>query len=436
MTALAIIRRLLTSDYGATAVKKAIVIFVGLASSALVARFLGPAGRGDYALVANWAAILTVAFNLGISSSYQSARRSEGPEIVTVYVAYSLTLFAILSTLSFLVLIFGHQTAFAIGLLSSITVLRLQLQSYHMIESLQGDARVVLYGHLFNLLCVIAVSLFCPALLVWAIAALVLKESFISVASFRGLSKTYAELMAPTRPKASFAGDLAGSFGRIRTINFSSSLPVFLMTILIVANYKIDVIFLDALHVDATLIGVFSVGVIVAEYLWIVSDIFKDVQISRTSKGSQPEGVAAAMRMAIAATVVVYAAFAICGKPFVMFVFGAEYSDSYNYSLLMLVGNLFMVPCKIIGAYLISTSRTSAYLAAMFAAVFCNVVLNLLLIPEFGVYGAIVASVVSYSLPGLVVIRVFLKMTNFPLRNVLLPQADDLTAIRGMVSRN
>lgn len=430
------VRGFLGSDYGSTALKKATVIVFGLASSALIARYLGPSGRGDYALILNWAAIASVILNFGISSSYQNARRSAGVQVFSSYVAYSCGLFVAVISLSALFLFFGSRTLFFVGVLSGAMVLRMQLQAYHMIESLQGDARAVFLAHLFNCVCLLGVFLLFPSLLELAIWVLIGKELVLSGLSLRGLAIQHSRSNEGVRSGLPFLAEIVSAMPRIMEMRLFSSLPFLLLTILIVVNYKIDVVFLSILGVDPFLIGIFSVGVVMAEYLWVASDIFKDVQVSRTSKGSRAEGVAKAVRMALAATLLVYAIFIISGRLLIATMFGSDFYDSYSIAVLMLAANVCMIPCKIVGSYLISINQTKEYLASMVAAVVVNIALNIALIPVMGIYGSVVASMISYSIPGAVVTRVFLARTGLRVRNLFVITKSDVGSIRSLFSRN
>ncbi len=436
MTVFKRVKQLSATDYGATAIKKVAVVVFGFASAALIARFLGPAGRGEYALIVNWAAILTVVLNFGISSSYQNARRAAGPEIINIFVAYSLVLFLALLVLSPVLLIFGSKTAFLIGVLSSVMVLRMQLQAYHMIETLQGDARVVVFAHLSNFLMLMVAIIFLPSLFLFAVIVLIGKELIVSLLCLNGLARLETKRASGASFKREFLKQIVASFSRIGTIRAISSWPFLLLTILIMVNYKVDVIFLDAFGIDASLIGIFSIGVIVAEYLWIMSDLFKDVQISRTSKGSTADGVAKAVRMAVAATIVVYLGFIVAGKPLVEMIFGRDFQESYHIAIMMLVANFFIIPCKIIGAYLISMNRTNAYLLSMATAVGVNVALNLLLIPQMGVYGAIIASVISYFLPGITVVWYFMSQTGIRAQKIFVLERNDVRTMMALITKN
>lgn len=429
------IKRFFSSDYGTTALKKLCVIVFGFASAGLIARYLGPAGRAEYALIANWAAILTVIFNFGISSSYQNSRRVTGLKILPNFVIYSIFLFFALASISSALLFFNAQLAFFVGLLSSVMVLRLHLQTYHMIESLHGDARAVFFGNIFNILCILGITIFFPSLLVWAISALILKELIIALLSLRGICNSLVKSVPHPRQVSAVLYHAFASARAVSKNRITSSLPFFFLTILIVVNYKVDVIFLDALYIDARSIGIFSIGVVMAEYLWVVSDVFKDVQISRTSKGSRSQGVASAMRTALVATLIIYAGFILLGKPFVVVVFGVDYEDSYKIAVFMLLANIFMIPCKILGAYLISNNCIKGYLVAMLVAVATNASLNLLLIPVMGVQGAILASVISYAIPGIAVIRIFALQTGLGVRKVIFPQKGDFYAIKALIER-
>jgi O-antigen/teichoic acid export membrane protein len=56
----------------------------------------------------------------------------------------------------------------------------------------------------------------------------------------------------------------------------------------------------------------------------------------------------------------------------------------------------------------------------------CNVGLNLLLIPAWGIAGASVSSSVSYTLSTAVLLAAYVRRSGIPLREVLVPRRQDL----------
>ena len=58
-------------------------------------------------------------------------------------------------------------------------------------------------------------------------------------------------------------------------------------------NYRIDILMLDDIfHISTAEIGVYSVGVALAEKIWLIPDATKDILMSKLSNGSNSEEVA------------------------------------------------------------------------------------------------------------------------------------------------
>jgi O-antigen/teichoic acid export membrane protein len=414
------------SDYKITTLKKIVVITTGLLSAALLARYLGSELRAEYAVIANAAAILVVLLNFGVSNSYQPARRQKGYQVVQVFSLYALFLFIALCCVALLATGLLGDEYTAVLVITSVSLLRMQLQSFCLVESIYGAAWSSILGGLAEVVVVFMLWLFFPSVLVYGLLAVLIKDVIIAMMSLYFICDNYqVQMRAEGKKERFFRGNWCLVIQQQKK-SFFTYFPFFLLTVLIGVNYKVDVLLLDGLGVEKQQIGIFAVGVLVAEYLWIFADIFKDVQVSRTARGGGSKDVAFANRAAIAVTLFVYFIFLLLGQVAISFFFGAEYSASYEVAALMLIANIFMVPCKIIGAYYISLNRVKIYLISMLLAVVINVGLNLLLIPLYGLHGAIFASIASYFLAGAFIIIDFLRLAGVGLGETLIIKAFEI----------
>jgi O-antigen/teichoic acid export membrane protein len=414
------------SDYRVTAFKKVFVIASGLACAVLLARYLGPELRAEYAVVMNSAAIIMVLLNLGVGNSYQSARREFGIREMPVFLGISTASGLLALLVAIVCFCLDSENLGLILIVSGIGLYRLQLQSYGLVESISGSAVASMLGGIGELLTIFLLWMFFPSSLYLGLLAILVKDFLISVVSLKVVYGAYRDQ------------DLAASISIGRLAGFTrglahikKSIPVFMLTLMIIVNYKVDVLILDYMSVDKHTIGVFSIGVLLAEYLWIFSDIFKDVQTSRTARGGGAEDVAKANRLAFFVTVVAYVLFLVSGTFLVEFFFGKDYSASFGYAAVMLVANIFMIPCKILGAYYISIGRVMPYLYAMAISVFMNVILNFLLIPSLGAYGALFASIASYAFVGVFILFDFSRTSGVPLVRVVLIRASEVSQLAG-----
>lgn len=412
-------------DYRSTAAKKISTIVFGLISAALLARYLGPEGRGQYAVIVSFSAILFSILNFGVSNYYARERRTVGESLARSYCLYFLTLFVIVLSSGALWAAFSDElNLYAVGaMLAAFSLLRMQTQSVLLVEDLRSATRAAIFGAASETSILLLCYLFWDRYVVFAVGALVAKELII-------LSYSGWRLRA-------FAG------GR-RTIwpiganlltnrRFLDVIMAFILTALITINYKVDTVIMATLGLPEAQIGIYALGVALAEYLWILSDVFKDVQISRTARGSSASGVVWSSRMAVAITLVAYTGFIAVGWIVVPIVFGNEFLDSYYVTLAMLAATIFMVPCKIIGVYYISSGRLKVYTAIMAVSCALNIVLNFVLVPFFGIYGAVGSSIVSYALAGGWIMRDFSRSESMSIASMLLIRADDVSQIMGIL---
>lgn len=408
-------------DYASTAIKKISAIVFGLASAALLARYLGAEGRGQYAIVVSTSAVIVSIMNLGVSNYYTFERRKLGVSLARSYVLFFILLFVVLFFVGVLAIAWSTiYNVYAFGcLLSSFALLRMQTQSVLLVEDVKGATIASVMGAACETTVLAVCYLLFDRYVFLAVGALVTKEIVITVASALRLRNFPGE-----RRSVWPIGAQLLSNGRIRGV-----VAVFILTALITINYKIDALVLAFLGVPAAQIGVYALGVAVSEYLWIFSDIFKDVQVSRTARGGSAQGVARDLRMAIALTLVGYAAFLSTGWFLVKLVFGEQFSHSYIITLSMLGATIFMVPCKLIGVYYISMGRFHTYICAMALAVVANIVMNLIFVPLLGVYGAVLASVVSYGIAGIWMLLDFSAISSIPIYRALVLRSTDVTQI-------
>ena len=92
-----------------------------------------------------------------------------------------------------------------------------------------------------------------------------------------------------------------------------------------------------------------------------------------------------------------------------------------------------MIYYKIIGQLFISDGKSKQYFVILLVGVVANVVINCLSIPSWGIYGASVASVVSYNGIGIVFLWLYLRYYDVNVKEVLLVKKSDFVKIKKFV---
>jgi O-antigen/teichoic acid export membrane protein len=119
-----------------------------------------------------------------------------------------------------------------------------------------------------------------------------------------------------------------------------------------------------------------------------------------------------------------------CGSNWgIVLLYSEEFAQSALALRLLLPGIVAMSVSKILANDISGRGHPgiNSYQSAVTFAV--NVILNLFLIPRFGVSGVAVASSISYSLLAILKIITYFRMTNVSLRKILLLDTDDIKRI-------
>jgi O-antigen/teichoic acid export membrane protein len=166
------------------------------------------------------------------------------------------------------------------------------------------------------------------------------------------------------------------------TVSTSQS-DILLLTWLVgseqVGLYRIAIQGAALVEISLTIVGVVLAPRISALY---VRGRHKDLQTLITN------GARAALVVALPIAIV----FAAMGKEMLILVFGPEYSKAYPPLLILIGGQLFNVAAGSVGTVLNMTGHERDTTRGLMIAAVCSFILNLILIPPFGMIGAAIAA--------------------------------------------
>jgi O-antigen/teichoic acid export membrane protein len=105
--------------------------------------------------------------------------------------------------------------------------------------------------------------------------------------------------------------------------------------------------------------------------------------------------------------------------------YGADYAPAGDPLGLLCIGALAWSIYVILTRDFTSHGRQLVNIAAGLPALILNVILNFVLIPQFGILGAAMSTAISYSLACVVLLIFYLPWSGVPLRDILIPRGDD-----------
>lgn len=191
----------------------------------------------------------------------------------------------------------------------------------------------------------------------------------------------------------------------------------------------------------AASVGLYSVGISFAELTWYIPSALGAVIIAKGGRTSSESGVDYVSRTARVALLFM-AATVLCSAPVVPWlvplIYGTPFAPSVLAFFALLPGVVADGVTRILWNF--QTTQGRLYWRQAIASTLFNVVLVVLLVPRWGVVGAALASSISYTAIGIFVVTRFCSDTGSRLSDVLTPRRADvqtiLTTARGLLLRH
>lgn len=203
-------------------------------------------------------------------------------------------------------------------------------------------------------------------------------------------------------------------------------------------NYRVDVVALELLR-GTREVGIYSVAVQMAEGLWFISSAIGVAIYARVGMLGPSEAAALTargMRHAIFIIAVLGVGLLLVAGVALPLLFGREYREAVTAFRILVPGIVIFGLGRIFSTYFtnaLGRPRTPLLIAATSLAI--SVPLSFALIPRFGMNGAAAATTISYSASMLLAVLLFRRETGISVRGILLLNGDDLRDYASVVRR-
>lgn len=401
------------------------VAVLSFLSVLIVARSLGPTGRGEVAFLMTAAYLTSQISTMGVPQALVN-RAAADPHEAGALAGAALRFAGALGGIA-AAIVFAGLTAFtglAAGTSTSLQILalcvvpvmalgahlqQLTLAHYHFrtnnLIGLVTPSTTVVVNGAFALAGGLTVG---TALGAW-VAGQTMAAALFALHTHRNLSGF-------GRPPSGMARELV-AFG-VRAH------PGVVMTL---GNYRLDQWILGAIG-GARELGIYTVAVAWAEALFFLPTALMFVQRADLVRAS-PEGAgdyaSRTFRLTVVATAVMGAVMIAAAPLLISVIFGARFSGAVPELRVLVLGTFGVVALKLFGTALTARGRPLRETVAVAVSFVLMVGLDLALIPSQGGMGAAIASSVAYSIGGLAVTGVFVRTLSVrPSR--LLPGVSDV----------
>lgn len=420
-----------------TLVASLVQIVLGFAGVTIVARALGPDGKGIYDLYLTAANLAALALSLALPAGVTYVI-AQGQVRLRAVAAQLLLITAVVAALTTAASIAASHLPGASRFLPSDLRLLVAVGMTAGATAGYGLFRSVLVGQrAFGAASAADIARAAAVLLGLIIAVLIsfrytqLGATVVAWGYTTATVVAVAIYMAVSKVRPAWRG-IGHTPELRRAINYS--LPSYAGNLLQFLNYRIDVFLVGGL-LGVAAVGRYQLAVMLAELLRVLPAAAQAV-IWPTVASDQQAGqrnaalTARISRAVFSATIVGSLCLAGIAGPSIPFVFGERFWPSVPALIVLLPGLAFFAVTTVLAGYIAGIGRPGLNLRASAIGFGVTIVLDLVLIPRWGILGAATASTLSYSVSTLYTIFLFVQLTDCSIRDVLMPRLADLMVVK------
>jgi O-antigen/teichoic acid export membrane protein len=398
----------------------------------ILARSLGPTGRGTIAFITVSALVIArlAGFGMGAATTVLASRRMEARgALLANLILFVLTSALIVGSLGFAVLLSlaGHRPEGIGG--PELAILVGAGAAIALVEA--GGAFLLGCGRVRRLALLTATMTWVYPLLlgiVWVVDGLTVTRAALVWLT----AETIVALVLLSQ--SARAAGIAAPRPRLLLESMHFGVRAWAGSLARLLNFRTDQIILGFLASEATL-GIYAVAVNASEALLYLPAATATALLpiaARADPHVQVEQALRAFRSTVLVTTGLILVAAVLGPLLLPVLFGSAYDASVEPFLLLLPGAFGFAATAIFSSALMASSSPGRSSLGPFVSLVVGVGLDLLLIPRFGASGAAAAASVAFLAGGYVALVMFRSKHPFERRSLLLLRRGDLILFRAL----
>ena len=415
------LKSLVNQDYLFSVFSKMVGVALAVIYSAFYNRYLGTVLKGDAAIISNYISLISSFTAMGMYQAYPFYKKKE-KDVFYPFVNNMTSLY-FLMTLSCLLLTFLLPVNWNLKIAVAIVPIQSYIRQINYVVMVDVPRRRNISSMVISILDLVVVLAFfvlSEATYGHLVAILLIQNIVCLVISYCNLKVDFKKCRFDLSRVPQFFG-----YGILPMIT------LLLMTL----NYRVDILMLEILGISKAEIGIYSVGVALAEKIWLVPDAIKDILMSRLTNGAGTAEVARVTRASLALSLGMLVLAIIFGRPAIWLLYGVEFRSAYEILIIMLAGVIGMIFYKMVYAYNVVNGKRVINLIFLAGAAVANIIGNFVLIPIGGIFAAAWASVISYLICGISFLVYFHHAVGMKYSDMLFMKKEDIRSVFRAVIR-
>lgn len=202
--------------------------------------------------------------------------------------------------------------------------------------------------------------------------------------------------------------------------------------------YKIDILILQELS-SMKEVGYYSTAVNISEQIWQLPVALGVIIMSRSANEKKPgdynNSVALLLRFSIISGLAAWAVLYFIAPIIIPLLYGKEFAPASSILQTILPGIVLFIIFRILDSRLNGIGKPIVAICTVIPALVINVILNYLWIPKYGGHGAAMATNVSYGVATILMVISYMKITDISFTKLFLPQKQDIKVIKTVIGK-
>ena len=424
-------------ETGYTILAQVLSLILGIGASIVLNRTLGPAGKGEFVILFLIPQLIVAFINLGMGTSasyFMGKKLYRENEIVTNTLIFTLIVGILGAFIGYYFIKGVSKSPLYINLLV-LSMVICGLWANFTGEFFMGKGKMNWYNF-WNLLQIggrflvlIGLLGFFTNKLYGAVISIVLLNVSLFLISLFVLYKVVCDGSPRLSPRSGKL-QLNVFTGKYFKDAVGFGYKIFILEALGFLVFRVDN-FLLKIFADNVQIGYYSTAVYMAETLWLVPRAVYYVLYSKAvGDRSSPEIIERFTRLSLWATIILGLLSLVVVKPIILLFYGQAFLPSLKPYIILLPGIISFTISLVLAAQIIGGwGRPEILIPGRIGAVILNIILNLFLIPKWGMNGAALVSTITYFCNACYYVVIYTKISKKSIREILVLKREDIKSL-------
>ena len=201
-------------------------------------------------------------------------------------------------------------------------------------------------------------------------------------------------------------------------------------------EYRLDV-FIILYFLNAAAVGIYSIGAALAQISWYASNSVNNVlfpNLSSLDEKDKDVFTSKVTKYTLYSNILIVMSLVVFGYPLVSLLYGFSFIEAYYVFLILSPGLLFDSVSRSLASWLKSSNKPMLLSKVSAISLILNIILCLILIPDFGIYGAAISSSISYILRMILLMIIFTNTSKLPVSDTFVMSKYELIQVKNLLA--